>query len=93
MEPTEYFHPASKNNLVRIFQNPRTANLWCISLNGEILAENFTSPEDAADHAHRRDFPTKAAIDKFRHIKPPWDIKLWLTQRPWFNEPADFTNN
>jgi hypothetical protein len=92
VEPTEYFYQASGKNLVRIFENPRNVNLWCISLNGQVLADNFDSPDDAADHAHRHDFPTQAAMDRFELIDVPWDIKLWLTKRPNFSNQQTTEN-
>ena len=84
MDSSEYFCLYSKNNLVRISQSPGNINRWCVSLNGQVLADNFASAEDAAYCASRNDFPTDIAKERFQHIKVPSDISLWRTTPPEF---------
>jgi hypothetical protein len=67
---------------VRINPSARGGSFWEIWLGEKLICDSFTSPEQAALYASRRDFPSQFAIDLFRGIYVPSDITYWRTSPP-----------
>jgi len=77
-----YWHRHPSGRVVRIGLSSRDCSRWAIWLDGVLVCDDFSSPEEAARRANERDFHEPAAAQMFRGIWVPWNLDDWRRSRP-----------
>lgn len=60
----------------------RTSKGWAVYLDDVLVCDGFSTPDDAAFHANRKDFDTEEAIRLFRRVWVPPELTQWNTMPP-----------
>src|SRR5947207_1378816 len=78
----DYWHRTPSGRVVRIGRSSRNLALWAIWLDGRLVCDTFSSPEEAAERANRRDFSDEDAVELFRGVSVPYDLTRWRRSPP-----------
>jgi hypothetical protein len=82
MHQEDLWHRTPIGRVVRIGRSSRNHSLWAIFLDGRLVCDTFSSPEEAAECAYKHDFPDEAAVELFRGVSVPYDLARWRRSPP-----------
>jgi hypothetical protein len=82
MNSDSRWYRASKSKVVRISRTDHDAYRWGVWLNERLLCDSYSSAEEAALAANRKNFDNDDAVRIFSGTYVPSDINMWQTAPP-----------
>jgi hypothetical protein len=77
MQPDCYLCPSNKGDVV-ICRNEEHQSRWDLRIDGQLICPGYyTSPEQAALQAHKRDFGDKELNEMYVGLRVPDDLGKW----------------